>query len=108
MENIVAPTKQSIDAVNAWLAENDITATAATSTSSWLSLEVPVSKANELFDADFAIYTHEATGKEAVRTLSYSIPADLQGHIDLVHPTITSVHPRSHGILQLAYLCLVT
>ena len=56
-----------------------------------MAFEVPVSKANELFDADFSVYTHEQTGLEVIRTMSYSIPADLQGHLDLVHPTITSV-----------------
>ncbi len=55
---------------------------------------VPVSKANELFDADFSVYTHDETGTEAVRTLSYSIPAELQGHLDLVHPTVTFPNPR--------------
>ena len=58
-------------------------------TGDWLSFEVPVSKANELFDADFAVYTHSETGKQAIRTLSYSIPADLEGHLDFVHPTIS-------------------
>ena len=86
----MAPSQASIDAVNAWLTENDITAK-TTSTGSWLSFELPVSKANELFDADFSIYTHDESGLEAVRTLSYSIPSDLQGHLDLVHPTVTSV-----------------
>ena len=28
-----------------------------------------------------------ASGKQLVRTLSYSIPADLKGKLDFVHPT---------------------
>ncbi|KAH9923706.1 family S53 protease [Epithele typhae] len=96
VNELVAPTQESIDAVNAWLAENDITATSTTSTGSWLSFEVPVSKANELFDADFTVFTHDDSGMEAVRTLSYSIPAELQDHLDLVHPTITFPSPNSH------------
>ena len=77
--------------MNAWLKENDIAAQTISSTGEWLAFEVPVSKANELFDADFSIFTHTDTGVEAVRTLSYSIPTDLQGHIDLVHPTTACV-----------------
>ena len=88
---MVAPTQASVDAVNAWLKENDITATTLSSTGQWLAFELPVSKANELFDADFSIYTHDETDMEAVRTLSYSISAELKGHLDLVHPTITFV-----------------
>ena len=45
--------------------------------------------ANALLDADFAVYTHSDTGKQVIRTMSYSIPAALQGHLDFVHPTIS-------------------
>lgn len=86
-----APTSETQQAVNAWLSENGITATALNPAGDWLSFSVPVSQANELFDADFTVFTHESTGKQAVRTLSYSIPADLQGHIDFVHPTTVYV-----------------
>ncbi len=96
VEQLVAPTHDSVDAVNAWLKESDINARPISPTGDWLSFEVPVRKANELFDADFSVYTHDETGKEAVRTLSYSIPAELQGHLDLVHPTIT--FPNSKGL----------
>ena len=89
--SLVAPKPESIAAVNAWLAENDIVAKNLTSRGDWLAFEVPVSKANALFDADFGVYAHNETGLEAVRTLSYSIPAELQGHLDLVHPTVTLV-----------------
>ena len=78
-------------AVNAWLAENDISAQTISATGDWLSFEIPVSKANELFDADFSVYKHDETDMSVVRTLSYSIPADLQGHLELVHPTTSCV-----------------
>ncbi len=74
--------------------ENDINAKTISATGDWLSFEVPVRKANDLFDADFSVYIHDETGAEAVRTLSYSIPAELQGHLDLVHPTVTFPNPR--------------
>ena len=77
--------------MNAWLAENDISAKTMSGTGDWISFEVPVSKANALFDANFSVFAHEDTGMEAIRTLSYSIPAELQGHLDLVHPTVTYV-----------------
>lgn len=42
-----------------------------------------------MFDADFTVFEHEETGQQSIRTLAYSIPTDLVGHLDLVHPTIT-------------------
>ena len=36
---------------------------------------------------------------EAIRTLSYSIPVELQGHLDLVHPTVTFPDPHYFPII---------
>ncbi|OBZ67218.1 Tripeptidyl-peptidase sed3 [Grifola frondosa] len=93
VEKFVAPTQESVDAVNAWLKENDITATTISPAGDWLSFSIPVSKASELLDADFSVFTHEETGQTSIRTLAYSIPTDLIGHVDLVHPTITFPNP---------------
>ena len=87
VEQFVAPTSDTVDAVTAWLKENDIEAAKASPAGDWLTISVPVSKANELFDADFSVFTHTETGAQSIRTLSYSIPTDLQGKLDFVHPT---------------------
>ena len=81
------PTQASVDAVNAYLTSNGINATVLSPAGDWLGFSVPVSKANELFDADFSVFSHVATGKRQIRTLSYSIPSSLNNHVDLVHPT---------------------
>lgn len=83
------PSPQSTAMVTEWLSSNGITATTISPAGDWLSFSVPASKANSLLDADFSVFTHAETGTMLVRTLAYSIPAALQGHLDLVHPTIT-------------------
>ena len=93
---LVAPAKHSVDTVNAWLKENGISARPTSAAGDALSFELPVDKANELFDADFSVFKHDETGVEAVRTLSYSIPTELQGHLDFVHPTVTFSDPVDH------------
>ena len=89
VEDFVTPKQESVEAVNAWLKENNIETTKASPAGDWFSFSVPVSKANELLDANFAVFEHTSSGKQMVRTLSYSIPADLQDHLELVHPTVT-------------------
>ncbi|KAI0328756.1 family S53 protease [Cubamyces sp. BRFM 1775] len=89
----MAPKPESVDAVNAWLKENDITVTKTSSTGDWLSFSIPVSKANDLLDADFSVFNHTDSGKTMIRTLAYSIPSDLQGHLDLIHPTVIFTRP---------------
>ena len=87
----MAPKPESLSAVSAWLEEHGLIATPITPTSDWLKIDMPVGKANELLATEFSVYTHDDTGKQAIRTLSYSIPADLAGHLDLVHPTVACV-----------------
>lgn len=70
---------------------NGLQAAALSSAGDWLSVQMPVSTANSLLDADFSVFTHPATGKQTIRTLSYSIPSDLAGHLSLVHPTVSCV-----------------
>ncbi|CDO75036.1 hypothetical protein BN946_scf184640.g11 [Trametes cinnabarina] len=93
VEQYVAPAPESVNAIEAWLADNGISAKTVSPAGDWMAFEITVSKANELLDADFSVFTHEATGQQFVRTLSYSIPAQLQGHLDLVHPTVSFPDP---------------
>lgn len=87
VEEYIKPSQESLDAVNAFLKTNGINATTLSPAGDMLGFSVPVSKANELFDADFSVFTHVESGQKQIRTLSYSIPASLQSHIDIVHPT---------------------
>ncbi|RDX46442.1 subtilisin-like protein [Lentinus brumalis] len=87
VEQLIAPSADSVNAVNAWLQEHGLSATPLSPSGDWLEIQLNVSKANSLLAADFSKFTHADTGSEAIRTLSYSIPAGLKGHIDLIHPT---------------------
>ncbi|KAH9896504.1 family S53 protease [Cubamyces lactineus] len=89
----MAPKPESASAVNAWLKENNITVTKTSSAGDWLSFSVPVSKANDLLEAEFSVFNHTDSGKTIIRTLTYSIPSDLQGHLDFVHPTVVFARP---------------
>ncbi|CCL99683.1 uncharacterized protein FIBRA_01704 [Fibroporia radiculosa] len=97
----MAPTSETVSAVNSWLSENGLNATAISSAGDWLAINVPVSMANDLLGANFSVYLQTRTGEQIVRTLSYSIPTDLNGHIDFVHPTITFAGgSRSSPVVQ--------
>ncbi|KAI0093371.1 family S53 protease [Irpex rosettiformis] len=95
VEDLVRPTQQTVDAVNAWLAAHNITAKQATPAGNWLKFSATVAQANQLLDTQFSNFKHEATGIESIRTLAYSIPADLVGHVELVHPTVAFSTPQS-------------
>lgn len=87
----MAPSPESVLLVQQWLTANDITAQTISPAGDWLQFSIPVSQANTLLQADFTVFNHAETGTQLTRTLAYSIPATLQGHVDLIHPTITLV-----------------
>lgn len=83
------PSQDTVNIVNQWLADNNLEATTISPAGDWISFQIPVGQAEGLLNANFSTFTHLKTGDTAIRTLSYSIPTVLKGHVDLVHPTIT-------------------
>ncbi|KAH9839200.1 family S53 protease [Rhodofomes roseus] len=81
----MAPAAESTSAVNTWLSENGLQARNISGAGDWLSVQIPVSTANDLLDANFS----------TVRRLAYSIPLDFADHIDLIHPTVS--FPNAYG-----------
>jgi len=86
VESFVKPSDETVSKVNAWLKANDLTGTPVSEAGEWIKITVPISKANELFAADYQFFTHTNSGKQAFRTLSYSLPASLKGDIQGIHP----------------------
>ncbi|TDL17183.1 hypothetical protein BD410DRAFT_807518 [Rickenella mellea] len=95
VEAFVRPSVDTVAKVKDWLSTNGLQSTTISPAGDWLSVSMPVKQANELLQADFTVFAHQETGKQTIRTLSYSIPLVLQGHLDLVHPTITFPKPRT-------------
>lgn len=79
-----APTEQSVSSVVDWLAKSGIKSSV---NNDWISFTTDVKTANELLDAKFTWYLYEKDNSPRLRTLSYSIPDELSGSIDLIQPT---------------------
>ena len=86
MDVFVTPSPNSVQAVKTWLSKNNVTVDNVSSNESWMNIRVPVSQANSLLDAQFNEYSHEETGLTAFRTMSYSVPASVKGHLDFIYP----------------------
>ena len=69
------------------MSNNNITAQTISPAGDWLSINVPVSQANALLNANFNEYTHDASNTTAIRTLAYSVPETLKDHLAFVYPT---------------------
>ncbi|KAA1474770.1 family S53 protease [Dentipellis sp. KUC8613] len=96
VEALVAPAPESVLSVKGWLTTHGVASETISPAGDWLGVNVTVAQANSLLDAEYTTFTNQATGQPTVRTLSYSIPAELKGHLDFVHPTVAFPVPI-HG-----------
>ncbi|KAJ7699851.1 peptidase S8/S53 domain-containing protein, partial [Mycena metata] len=88
------PSAESIDAATSWLKERNLLHRAVSHAGDWLQFSIPVKKANEYFGANFSVFAHTDTGSEIVRTLEYSLPAELTNHVKVLHPTLSFSPPN--------------
>ncbi|KAH9888842.1 peptidase S8/S53 domain-containing protein [Cubamyces lactineus] len=97
VEAFVAPKPESVQAVTAWLAQHSIHPEVVSPSGDMLRIDIPVSKANELLAANFTEFKDKDTGAILTRTLSVSIPDDVEQHLQYLFPTtqfITPLHPN--------------
>ncbi|KAJ7481352.1 subtilisin-like protein [Mycena galericulata] len=95
VKSFVEPSPQTVAALNAFSAANGLKPTVISPNGDWVSVTLPVSQANELFDAQFEVFTHPSMMNTITRTLSVSLPSELVGHVDVIHPTTTSILPNA-------------
>ncbi|TFK25946.1 tripeptidyl peptidase A [Coprinopsis marcescibilis] len=89
VEALVSPRPTSLEAVNAWLKdhgfeEKDFDRSAA---KDWVNINVPVALAEKMLGTKYHTWRHDESGDRLVRTTSYSLPAHLHEHIELIQPT---------------------
>ncbi|KAH9065005.1 subtilisin-like protein [Lactarius vividus] len=93
---LVIPHPDTLELVKSWLQYHSVPLpTSLTHDGSWLTLTgVPVSKANDLLGASYQLYQHAETKEVIIRTVGYSLPAALYGHVQTVAPTTYFASPR--------------
>lgn len=82
VKSYFAPSSEAISSVTAWLEDGGITN--YNINGAFIDFGATVETANSLLNASYQHYTKDGTTK--LRTLSYSIPDDVQDHIALIDP----------------------
>lgn len=99
IETYTKPQVESVDLVKLWLAAYDIPDTAISQpTADWITVKVPLSKAEELLSTSYSMYKDTVSGHVVPRTMEYSVPSLLHKHIDIIQPT--TAFSRRHGAQQ--------
>ncbi|KDQ19872.1 hypothetical protein BOTBODRAFT_27295 [Botryobasidium botryosum FD-172 SS1] len=97
VDALVAPHKESTQLVDDWLESHGLSQDVLDKSSSgdWVTVTVPVSKAEEMLDCEYHAYKHPTDDDFIVRAQSYSVPDYLQGHIDVIQPTTMFGRPKA-------------
>ncbi|KAH9054087.1 subtilisin-like protein [Lactarius vividus] len=95
---LVAPRPETLELVNSWLEHHGISSssTSMTHRGNTLTLKgISVTQANTLLSASYKLYRHVERGETIVRTVGYSLPVALHGHVLTVAPTTSFVSSRA-------------
>ncbi|KIK67660.1 hypothetical protein GYMLUDRAFT_1013347 [Collybiopsis luxurians FD-317 M1] len=95
VEALVAPHPESIDLVSDWLASHGIEEKEMSPANDWITVHIPVRLAEKLLDTTYHVWKHGPSGEAIVRTTSFSLPAYLHDHVDVIQPTTMFARPRS-------------
>ncbi|KAJ7457795.1 family S53 protease-like protein [Mycena latifolia] len=91
----VQPSQETVSTFNAFASANGLKPTVISPNGDWVSITLPVSQANKLFAAQFEVFAHPSMTETVTRTLSVSLPSELVGHVDVLHPTTEFVEPNA-------------
>ncbi|KAF7293014.1 Family S53 protease-like protein [Mycena indigotica] len=89
----IKPSDDSLAAVTSWLRQHEISAVPISPAGDILQIQITVSQANSLFNAQFSSFSHPDINGTTTRTLQYSLPANLSPHISYIHPATSFSTP---------------
>jgi len=87
VNKVLAPSSKSNILVHQWLETHHLT-NKATVENDWIIIEGTLGDAEKLLNAQYEVFENSVTRKLTARTLSYSLPAELHTHVDIIAPTI--------------------
>lgn len=92
---LVKPEAETSRLVDSWLSEHGISSDTVqySPAGDWLTLSVPVHKANRLLGCHYSVYEHRDDKVKIVRTPEWSLPEHLHDHVDLIEPTNSFIRP---------------
>ena len=92
--DIVRPSDDSVNMVHEWLAEHGIEDFDYTPAKDWVTIVVPIEKAEELLQTKYSKFEHH-TGATINRAPEWSLPLHLHEHVDVVQPTTSFFTPKA-------------
>ena len=95
--NLVSPHPDTLELVHSWLRHYGIPLSSISTTHGGNTITLTglsITQADELLSASYKVYRHVETNQTIVRTIGYSLPASLYGHVWTVAPTTHFASPH--------------
>ncbi|KAK7038384.1 family S53 protease-like protein [Favolaschia claudopus] len=87
----IQPSDETVAAFNSFAAKNGLQPTTASPNGDWVTFTMTVGQANRLFGAQYQKFSHSSLPKPIMRTFSISLPAELVGKVEVIHPSTSFV-----------------
>ncbi|KAI0015195.1 tripeptidyl-peptidase 1 precursor [Xylariomycetidae sp. FL0641] len=94
VNELVAPTDETLDLVHEWLAENGVTVSKYSAAKDWITVSLPIGEIEQLLDAEYHVYEHK-NGAKVARSPKWSLPYHLHERIDTIQPTNSFFRARA-------------
>ncbi|CAI6303074.1 unnamed protein product [Periconia digitata] len=88
ISSMIAPKQESVDLVQTWL-ERELPSSGADVlvNGDYVTVRASVNAIEKLLKTEYNTFVRTSSSDKALRTLQYSLPSNLVGHIDMVQPT---------------------
>ena len=87
MKRMLQPSKEASSAVLNWLESQGVPEADVEDDGDWINIWVPTVKAERILATKFYYYSSSFGTLERIRTLQYSVPANLIQYIQMIQPT---------------------
>lgn len=87
------PKDEAVKGVTQWLAENNINSVSHSDNKSWIAFDAPAATIEALLHTEYFQHQDTITGGVMPACEQYSVPVQIQEHIDFISPGIKLVGP---------------
>jgi hypothetical protein len=100
LKDLIKPRAESTSTVLSWLEQSGVDARDIHNDGEWINFYTPVKRAEEMMVTVFKTYQSEARPDvKRVRSLGYSVPAEVRSHIDMIQPVCTAFSRENFATL---------
>ncbi|KAK6971775.1 family S53 protease-like protein [Favolaschia claudopus] len=98
IKTFMAPSSDTVNAFSSFTSAHGLNTSIISPHGDWVAVTLAVWQANTLFGATYTNYTHPEIPTPIIRTLSISLPIELVGHVDVIHPSTAFATPKFRPI----------